>query len=352
MKADTPEAEAWAAVPMKWVGPVLLTGALDAEVRIPLATYETPLFPSVARGARVTREAGGIRVTVRSEFMTRSVLFEAPSADRACAVAREVEARLPEAAEAAQTGSRFARFHGLRAEVVGPLLFLRLEMETADAAGHNMTTVAAQHLMDWMHRVWTDLKAVSVSGNFCADKKVSAVNGLLGRGRSIIAETVISESICRRRLRATPAAIADLCWKKNWVGSAAAGSLRSANAHVANMLLAFYLATGQDGANIVEGSQSFTLATVEADGALRISVTLPHLICGTVGNGKNLAFVEQNLQAMGCREPRAPGENARRLAAIASAAVLCGELSLLAALANPGELVRTHVAIERGRART
>lgn len=32
-----------------------------------------------------------------------------------------------------------------------------------------------------------------------------------------------------------------------------AGGVQSANAHFANMLLAFYLATGQDAANIVEG---------------------------------------------------------------------------------------------------
>ena len=346
---DAPEA--WAAVPMRSIGPVKITGAIEADLHIPLATYETPLFPSVARGARVTHEAGGIGVTVRSEFMTRSLLLEASSAARACAAAREIETRATDATRESETGSRFAKFHGLKAEVIGPLLFLRLEMETADAAGHNMTTVAAQHLMDWVLREWKDLKAVSVSGNFCTDKKVSAVNGLLGRGRSVIAEAVIPEALCQRRLRATPQAIAELCWKKNWAGSVAAGSLRSANAHFANMLLAFYLATGQDAANIVEGSQGFTYASVGEDGSLNFSVTLPNLICGTVGHGKDLGFVTQNLQALGCLAERAPGENARRLATIAAAAVLCGELSLLAALANPGELVRTHVAIERGKSR-
>ena len=50
---------------------------------------------------------------------------------------------------------------------------------------------------------------------------------------------------------------------------------------------------------------------------------------------------------LGCREPRAPGANARRLAAIAAAAVLCGELSLLAAQTNPGELMAAHSRLER-----
>jgi hydroxymethylglutaryl-CoA reductase (NADPH) len=334
-------------LPMRRVGPIRIIGAIDAEVKVPMATYETPLWPSVSRGARVTREAGGITVTVRSQSMTRSVLFEAPSAEAACAAARDLES-VPEGLPAAiESGSRFARFQGLRAEVIGPLLFLRLDITTGDAAGHNMVTQAAQHLMDWTAARHPDLTPVSVSGNLCADKKVSAVNGLLGRGHSVIAETRIPATLCDARLRSRPEAIVELCWKKNWVGSAAAGSLRSANAHFANMLLAVYLATGQDGANIVEGSQGFTHAAVDAEGALRFSVTVPNLICGTVGSGKQEGPVQDELRSLGCLNPRATGENARRLACITAATVLCGELSLLAALTNPGELVRTHVAMER-----
>jgi len=50
---------------------------------------------------------------------------------------------------------------------------------------------------------------------------------------------------------------------------------------------------------------------------------------------------------MGCQDERAPGDNARRLAGICAGVVLCGELSLLAAQTNPGELVRTHMELER-----
>ena len=42
------------------------------------------------------------------------------------------------------------------------------------------------------------------------------------------------------------------------------------------------------------------------------------------------------------------GENSRRLACLCTATVLCGELSLLAAQTNPGELVEVHRRIERG----
>jgi hydroxymethylglutaryl-CoA reductase (NADPH) len=125
-----------------------------------------------------------------------------------------------------------------------------------------------------------------------------------------------------------------------------AGGLRSANAHFANMLLGFYLATGQDAANIVEGSQGIVHAEMQGDD-LYFSVTVPNIIVGTVGNGKHLPFVQENMAMMGCTETREPGQNARRLAIICAATVMCGELSLLAAQTNPGELMRAHVAMER-----
>jgi len=140
--------------------------------------------------------------------------------------------------------------------------------------------------------------------------------------------------------------VVDLNIKKNLIGTMIAGGLRSANAHYANMLLAFYLATGQDVANIFEGSQGVVHAEVR-DGDLYFSCTLPNLIMGTVGNGKGLDFVEDNLRQLGCKEAREPGENSRRLAAICAATVLCGELSLMAAQTNPGELMEAHIKLER-----
>jgi hydroxymethylglutaryl-CoA reductase (NADPH) len=162
-----------------------------------------------------------------------------------------------------------------------------------------------------------------------------------------VAETRIPRRLGERFLHTTPEKSAELNVRKNWMGTVRAGGVRSANAHFANMLLAFYLATGQDAANIVEGSQGFTMAEAEGE-ELVFSVTLPNLIVGTVGNGKGLPFVEENLRGLGCLEPREPGANARRLAVICAAAVLCGELSLLAAQTNPGELMAAHLTLERG----
>ncbi len=332
---------------MRDVGPVRITGpVVDDEVMVPLATYEAPLWPSTDRGARVTSRAGGIRTIIVDERMSRSILLEAGSAESALAFTAALAARGDELAEIVKGTSRFGRLRDYHVQLTANLIYLRLEMTTGDAAGHNMVTLAADHVMSWILEQWPELKYVSVSGNFCTDKKVSAVNGILGRGKHVICETVIPPDLCRKLLKTSPAAMADLNVKKNLIGTSLAGGVRTANAHFANVLLAVYLATGQDAANIVEGSQGMVHAECRGDD-LYFAVTLPHVIVGTVGAGKDSGCVEENLRRLGCLEHREPGDNARRLAAITAAAVLCGELSLMAALTNPGELMRAHVEFER-----
>ncbi|MDO4642565.1 MAG: hydroxymethylglutaryl-CoA reductase [Cardiobacteriaceae bacterium] len=338
-------------IPTQWIGPLTVYGnAMHDTVNIPLATYESPLWPSTARGAKVAQHCGGIRCTIIDERMARSVLLEAPNAEIAYTTLTAIRARMPELATVVANTSHYARLLDIHGQIVGNLLYLRFEYSSGDASGHNMVTKAADALLNWLLAEYPQLAYGSISANYCTDKKASAVNGILGRGKYVIAELTIPRPLCARFLRTTPEKIVTLNLHKNLIGGTLAGSIRSANAHFANILLAFYLATGQDAANIIEGSQGIVHAENRED-ALYFSCTLPNLIVGTVGNGKGAALtvVEEHLQTLGCRAARAPGENARRLAAICAATVLCGELSLLAAQTNPGELMRAHLALERHR---
>lgn len=335
-------------IPMTSIGPLRLRGPiLQDDVQVPLATFEQPLWPSVARGARITtRLETGLEVVCARHTMTRSILMTAPSTARAVEIIHALPAKRA-AMEAVVTGtSRYARLQDWQSEVAGCDCFIRLAFETGDAAGHNMCTQAADAVIAWLQQEFPDLIYGSISANTCIDKKPAAINGLLGRGYHMLAECVIPRRWVTRYLKTTPEKMVALNWKKNWVGSTLAGGIRTANAHFANMLLAFYLATGQDAANIVEGSQGFTLAELRGDD-LYFHVSVPNLIVGTVGNGKHLPFVQANLEQLGCLESRAPGTNAQRLAAIAAGVVWCGELSLLAAQTNPGELMAAHRKGER-----
>jgi len=336
-----------AAIPMRVIGPVrIISREIDEEVSVPLATLEAPLWPSTHRGMRACTHAGGIHAVVVDERMTRSILVEADSATIVHQVSLALQQRRTELQDIIRQTSRYAELLAVNTQIIGSLLYLRLEFLTGDAAGHNMVTLASDHLLSWILKQYPELRYVSVSGNFCSDKKVSAVNGILGRGKNVIAEVTLTRALCKRFLKTTPEKIIDLNIKKNLLGNIAAGGLRTANAHFANMLLGFYLATGQDAANIIEGSQGFVTAEMRGDD-LYFAVTLPNVIIGAIGSGKSLEFVQENLQMMGCQLERETGVNGRRLAIIAAATVLSGELSLLAALTNQGELMQTHVKFER-----
>jgi hydroxymethylglutaryl-CoA reductase (NADPH) len=328
-------------LPTKIVGPLhILMPEGDLEVVVPLATYETPLWYSTQRGMRVAKKCGGVHTTVLSDQMTRSIVLEGPHTF----YLSKIKLNLTDLQNIVQRTSRFAKLIEWNTQIVGNLFYIRFSFETGEASGHNMATKAAEALLNFLLFQYSELRYVSISGNYCTDKKVSAVNGILGRGKYVVAELSIPRDICLEMLRTLPEKIVDLNIKKNLIGSILAGSVRSANAHFANMLLALFLPTGQDAANIIEGSQGITHAEMREDN-LYFSVTLPNLIIGTRGNGKNFSFVQENLKLLQCDKEGV--ENAKRLAMIMAGTVLCGELSLLAAQTNPGELVKTHMKLER-----
>ena len=108
--------------------------------------------------------------------------------------------------------------------------------------------------------------------------------------------------------------------------------------------MAIFLATGQDAANLVEGSQGITYTDLVGED-LYFSVNLPNIIIGSVGGGagcKKDSIIKNNLTTI-CGEDM----DVFRFAEVVAGAVWCGELSLMAALTNNGELVRSHTLIER-----
>lgn len=331
-------------VPTKVVGPICMIFEDQKEqVCVPMATYETPLWHSTKRGALVSVKCGGISTFVQDEGMSRSVIFEAKDLSKAFSCKSWIENNREAICNCVLSTGNHVSLKNYSVEIIGNLIYLRLMVFVGNAAGHNTATKAADAVIRLIQSNCA-VKYCSISGNTCVDKKNSAINGILGRGKRCFAEITISESICKSLLKTTPEKIADLNVKKNLLGSILAGSVRSANAHYANILLSMFLATGQDAANIVEGSQGITFAEVRGSD-LYFSVSIPNIIVGTVGNGKEFDFVKQNLSLMKC--DAADENSSRRLAAIITATTLCSELSLIAAQTNQGELMQTHLHLER-----
>ncbi len=333
------------AIPTKLIGPIAIVGPLcNDEFMVPMATFESTLWPSTLRGAKVTKIAGGIYANVVADIMTRSIVLEAQNSAQATDFINYCQQNIACISEVISRQSNYAKLENLTFEQLSRIIYIRIEIDSGNASGHNMATKAADAVIAWIIEKKPQIKYVSISANYCTDKKVSAVNGILGRGKKVICDITIAKDICEKHLRTSPARLVDLHIKKNLLGSNLAGSIRSANSHVANILLATYLALGQDAANIIEGSQSIVNAEC-INGDLYFSLTMPNIIVGTVGNGKHHPSIAANLQLLKC-DPNTKN-SARKLAAIIGATALCGELSCLAAQCNQGELTRSHMYFER-----
>ena len=157
--------------------------------------------------------------------------------------------------------------------------------------------------MKLIQKQFPDLELVSLSGNFCTDKKSAAVNWLDGRGKSVIAEAVIPSKVVRDKLKTSASSLVELNVTKNLIGSSLAGSIGGFNAHAANVVAAIFIATGQDPAQVVTSSNCMTLMEkCGQDGEdLYISVTMPSLEVGTVGGGTGLAAQSACLDMLGLR---------------------------------------------------
>ncbi|KAI9323754.1 3-hydroxy-3-methylglutaryl coenzyme A reductase [Dichotomocladium elegans] len=334
-------------LPLGIAGPLEIDGV---NTHIPMATTEGCLVASVARGCKAINAGGGASTIVVNDMMSRGPCVSFPDIMRAskCKQWIEHEGHFI-VADAFNSTSRFARLRKLKVAIAGKLLFIRFSSTTGDAMGMNMISKGCEKALLVIGEHFPDMQIISLSGNYCTDKKPAALNWIEGRGKSVVSEAVIPGPVVEKVLKTTVAAIVELNISKNLVGSAMAGSVGGFNAHAANILTAIYLAAGQDPAQNVESSNCITLMEAINEGQdLHISCTMPSVEVGTVGGGTILPPQQAILDMLGVRGPHPtnPGDNARRLARIICASVMAGELSLCAALAA-GHLVQAHMTHNR-----
>lgn len=334
-------------VPLGVAGPLLVRGDYaSGYYYIPLATTEGALVASVNRGAKLVTESGGARVKVLRDGMTRAPLFKLPSVADAVEFVEWTLRNFEEIKRAAESTTRFGKLREIQPFIVGCYVWLRFVFTTGDAMGMNMVTIATDAAVRYVQEKYPEAKLVALSGNVCVDKKPNAINFILGRGKTVVAEAVVRRDSLGR-LGVTPEGVHSVNVGKNLLGSALAHSY-GFNAHFANIIAAIFIATGQDVAQVVESSMGITVTEPRDDG-LYISVFLPSLEVGTVGGGTSLPTQREALELLGVAGPGSPpGVNALKLAEIVAAAVLAGELNLLVALAR-NELAQAHIKFARAR---
>ncbi|KAJ8405664.1 hypothetical protein AAFF_G00316440 [Aldrovandia affinis] len=338
-------------VPVGVAGPLLLDGK---QFQVPMATTEGCLVASTNRGCRAIALGGGANSRILADGMTRGPVVQLPSACHAAEVRAwlESEEGFKIIKESFDQTSRFARLQKLLVGLAGRNLYIRFQSKTGDAMGMNMISKGTEQALSRLREEFPELHVLAVSGNFCTDKKPAAINWIEGRGKSAVCEATIPAKVVKEVLKTSTAALVDVNINKNLVGSAMAGSIGGYNAHAANIVVAIYIACGQDPAQTVGSSNCITL--MEAAGPtgedLYISCTMPSIELGTVGGGTNLPPQQSCLQMLGVlgASRDSPGENARQLARLVCGTVLAGELSLMSALAA-GHLVKSHMAHNRSK---
>ncbi|OAY70705.1 3-hydroxy-3-methylglutaryl-coenzyme A reductase 3-like [Ananas comosus] len=335
-------------LPVGIAGPLVLDGR---EYYIPMATTEGCLVASTNRGCKAIAESGGADSVVLRDGMTRAPAVRLPSARRAADLKAFMEdpANFETLALVFNRSSRFARLQSVQCALAGRNLYMRFTCSTGDAMGMNMVSKGVQNVLDYLQSDFPDMDIISISGNFCSDKKPAAVNWIEGRGKSVVCEATIKGEVVKKVLKTNVSALVELNMIKNLAGSAVAGALGGFNAHASNIVSAIFIATGQDPAQNVESSHCITMMEAVNDGQdLHISVTMPSIEVGTVGGGTQLASQSACLDLLGVKgaNMESPGANARLLASIVAGGVLAGELSLMSALAA-GQLVRSHMKYNR-----
>jgi hydroxymethylglutaryl-CoA reductase (NADPH) len=334
-------------IPVGLAGPLVIN---DKSFLVPMATTEGTLVASTNRGCSALSKGKGVYTRILADGMTRGPVLRFASAMKAADAKEwfETEENFLLVKKIFESTSRFAKLKSLSGAIAGRLLYLRFVSSTGDAMGMNMITKGVEKVLEFYAEKYDDVEILSLSGNYCTDKKPSGKNWTEGRGKSVVAEAVIPAEVVRSVLKTTSKNLVELNVAKNLIGSALASSIGGFNAHAANLVSAIFIACGQDTAQVVEGSHCMTLMECKENNDLYISCTMPCIEVGTVGGGTSLTAQAASLKMLGVQGTHEiPGKNARELASIVCATVLAGELSLMSAL-SAGHLVKSHMQYNRG----
>jgi len=326
-------------LPLGIAGPIKIKNS-KSEIKnyyIPLATTEGALVASVNRGCKAVSQSGELTVFFEKIGVTRGPVYKTGSLEKGFWFLdwlKKNENLIEKTAKKTSSHIRYLKFDG---KVIGPYTFIRFYFDTDKAMGMNMVTFAT-HEINRLIEEETHISCLALSGNFCIDKKPSWLNFFTGRGISLWAEALIKKEVIREVLKTTPQKMFEVWLAKNMMGSIVSASL-GFNAHFANIIASFFAATGQDLAHVVEGSMGITMAQLEENDGLYFSVYLPSVMIGIVGGGTNLPIKKEVIKITRAKTKE-------ELAEVLAGAVLAGELSILASLAE-GSLANAHKKLGR-----
>jgi len=331
-------------VPLGFAGPLRINGEhAKGEFLIPLATSEGTLVASYNRGMKVLNLSGGVTCTVQGDQMQRAPVFIFDSAREALAFRNWMEEHLEDLRREAEATTGSGRLVFVDTQLASKFAYLRFNFRTGDAAGQNMVGRATFAACGWIiEHCPLPIRRFFLESNLASDKKASQANLVHTRGKRVTAECVIKREVLQEVLRVEPESLA-YHWGVANVGSLLAGAINN-GAHSPNAIAAMFIATGQDVANLAEGSAGILYTELTPEQDLYISITIPSLIVATHGGGTGLPTQQECLRVLGCLG----SGKVCKLAEIIAGVVLAGEISLGAAISSM-EWVSSHEKFGRNR---
>jgi hydroxymethylglutaryl-CoA reductase (NADPH) len=329
-------------VPLGIAGPLAIRGTYANGIfYVPLATTEGALVRSYERGMVTLTRAGGVTTRLYQDENCVSPVFFLADVASAHEFVNQVTRNFVRIKEEAESTTKHGKLLRLVCHPVGREVMVTFSYFTADAHGMNMIVKATERACRWIVSNSRVHNFYLFSGLSSEKHSSGALLGG-GKGKKVTAGAVLSKALTKSYLHVSPAQLVDL-WHHTVVGHMQ-GNVIGYNAHYANGLAALFIACGQDVANIVNSAVGITNFELLEDGKAYVSVTLPSLTVGTVGGGTGLGTGRECLQILGS----AGKGNAPKLAEIAAATLLAGEISMAAAIAS-GEFTQAHDRYGRNR---
>jgi hydroxymethylglutaryl-CoA reductase (NADPH) len=328
-------------IPVGLAGPLILKGQhAKGDFFIPLATTEGTLVASYNRGMKAINQCGGARVEVVKNEIYSSVTFLTDNAESARSLQDWINNNQPNIQKTVEATTKHGKYIRSECTLYGTRLLVNFVYDPANAMGINMITSASFSVSAMISQQNNNIDFFLPSA-FQGDKKATYYSFHRGRGRSVMAEVVISDEVLKKTLKSSAESI--YCYYRNNIETAHLVGGYGFNMHIANGITALALATGQDPAYVGESANGHLIVEGQGDGLL-FSVQIPSLYIGTVGGGTGLPTYKPCLEMLGCTGK----DSALKLAEIFAGTCLAGEISVLSAIACHN-FVEAHDTLGRNR---
>mmetsp|Transcript_6819 Transcript_6819/g.9949 ORF Transcript_6819/g.9949 Transcript_6819/m.9949 type:complete len:516 (+) Transcript_6819:271-1818(+) len=329
-------------IPLGIAGPVRVNGHhANGDYYIPLATTEAALVASISRGISVINQSGGAASVVVQTGINRDPCLQFESIIQMGEFIVWAQENYKKIKTIAESTTRHGKLINVEYVVDGRDVHMRMSYYSADASGQNMVTIATEKVVEFIKKE-APVKPFNVllEGGASGDKKHSVGVLRTVRGKRVTSEVVMPSEVVERVLHCSPEKMAH----NTGIGlrGLALNGTPSHNLHLANALTAMSIALGQDPACAGEMSIGICKIEITKNRDVYASITLPNLLCGTVGGGTKLPSQLACLRLMGL----AGKGKAYALAEVMSVVCLAGEISLGSAVSSD-DFARAHQLLAR-----